>query len=365
MLNLSHCIFHEKLFIIIPLQIKKQGVLTIDELIGIGLLLLILVFFTLFTHFAPHGSKVMGAFAGAAIATYLVEALNTFVIGDLLNIEFFQTAGSVAGSLDGTIVVMLVALAMKVNPVNSAILAAGFGDMGLIPGLFAAYLVSFGVLWLQRVVPKGLDFIIVILVAMPIIRVMGLIITPLVDNSLLEIGTIIQTATDTSPVLMGLMLGGIVTVVGISPLSSMALTALLGLTGVPMAVAALAAFASSPANAWLFYKLKIGDLKSIISVAIEPLSKADLITANPLPMYVTNFVGGGLSGVVIALSGMVNDAPGTAAPVPGLLVMFGYNGAGQVVFYAVICALISFLIAVLGSYVFRNTKIYNSEVLKD
>ena len=357
--------FHERLFINITIIDKYLGVLTIDELMGIGLLLVILVFFTLFTHFAPYGSKVMGAFAGAAIATYLVEALNSFVIGDLFNIEFFQTAGTVAGGLDGTIVVMLVALAMKVNPVNAAILAAGFGDMGLIPGLFAAYIVSFGVLWLQRVIPKGLDFIVVILVALPIIRVMGLAITPLVDNSLLEIGTIIQTATDTSPILMGLMLGGIVTVVGISPLSSMALTALLGLTGIPMAVAALSAFASSPASAWLFYKLKIGDLKSIISVSIEPLSKADLITANPLPMYGTNFVGSALSGMVIATSGMINDAPGTAAPVPGLLVMFGYNDAGQVIMYAAICAAISFLVAVAGSYVFRNVKIYNSEVLEE
>ena len=341
------------------------GVLTIDELIGIGLLLVILIFFTLFTHFAPYGSKVMGAFAGAAIATYLVEALNSFVIGDLFNLSFFQEAGTVAGGLDGAIVVMLVSLAMKVNPVNAAIMAAGFGDMGLIPGLFAAYIVSFGVLWLQRVIPKGLDFIIVILVAMPLIRVLGLLITPLVDNSLLEIGKIIQTATDTSPILMGLMLGGIVTVVGISPLSSMALTALLGLTGVPMAVAALSAFASSPANAWLFYKLKIGDLKSIISVSIEPLPKADLITANPIPMYVTNFVGGAASGMIIASSGMINDAPGTAAPVPGLLVMFGYNPATQVVMYAVICAIVSLVVAMIGSYVFRNIKIYNSEVLKD
>src|SRR5699024_2586963 len=153
-------------------------------------------------------------------------------------------------------------------------------------GLFAAYIVSFGVLWLQRVIPKGLDFIIVILVALPLIRVLGLLITPLVDNSLLEIVKIIQTAKDTSPILMCLMLGGIVSVVGISPLSSMALTALLDFSGVAMAVAALSAFSSSPVNAWLFYKLKIGDFKSIISVSIEPLSNADLITDHPIPMYV-------------------------------------------------------------------------------
>ena len=59
-------------------------------------------------------------------------------------------------------------------------------------------------------------------------------------------------------------------------------------------------------------------------------------------MYVTNFVGGAASGMIIASSGMINDAPGTAAPVPGLLVMFGYNPATQVVMYAVICAIVSY-----------------------
>ena len=39
---------------------------------------------------------------------------------------------------------------------------------------------------------------------------------------------------------MGIVLGGIITVVGTAPLSSMALTALLGLTGIPMAIGAMA-----------------------------------------------------------------------------------------------------------------------------
>ena len=38
---------------------------------------------------------------------------------------------------------------------------------------------------------------------------------------------------------MGIVLGGIITVVGTAPLSSMALT-LLGLTGIPMAIGAMA-----------------------------------------------------------------------------------------------------------------------------
>ncbi|WP_449579171.1 PTS sugar transporter subunit IIC, partial [Pseudomonas aeruginosa] len=75
------------------------------------------------------------------------------------------------------------------------------------------------------------------------------------------------------------VLGGIITVVGTAPLSSMALTALLGLTGAPMAIGAMAAFSSAFMNSALFHRLKLGDRKSTISVGIEPLSQADIVSA--------------------------------------------------------------------------------------
>lgn len=339
--------------------------LKIDQLIGIGLLLLILVFFSLFTYYAPYGSEVMSALAAAAIATFLVEALQGYVIGDIFALDFFKEAGTVAGTLSGVIVAMLVGLKMGVNPQNSAILAVAFGEIGLIPALFSAYLVAFLIKFFQNKVGLGMDFILVILLAVPLARWFGLLITPLVDGSLLRIGAIIELAMDASPLVMGLMLGGIVTVVGTSPLSSMALTAMLGLTGAPMAVAALSAFGSAFMNSTLLHRLKIGKLKSVISIAIEPLSKADLVTANPIPIYTTNFFGGALSGIIIAYSGMINDAPGTAAPTPGLLVMFGFNPAGQVLLYAAICAVLCFIVGLAGSYVFRNFPIKNSEVLAE
>ena len=90
---------------------------------------------------------------------------------------------------------------------------------------------------------------------------------------------------------MGIVLGGIITVVGTAPLSSMALTALLGLTGIPMAIGAMA-FSSAFMNGTLFHRLKLGDRKSTISVSIEPLSQADIVSANPIPIYITNFFGG-------------------------------------------------------------------------
>ncbi len=332
-----------------------------EQLTGILLLLVILIFFTLFTYYAPYGADVMGALAGAAIATFLVEALQRFVIGDILGIEFFQETGLEAGLLSGVIVAFLVALTMKVNAQNSAIIAVSLGGLGLIPGLIAAYIVSFGAKFLEKKIPNGLDFIIVVIVIVPITRLIGQGITPLVDGTLLRIGSIIEVATDASPLIMGLLLGGIITVVGTSPLSSMALTALLGLTGIPMAVGSLAAFGSAFINSVIFHKLKIGDLKSVISVAIEPLSKADLVSANPVPIYATNFMGGALSGMVIAYSGLINDAPGTATPTAGLLVLFGFNPASQVVLFAAIVAVISGLTGLFGSYLFRNYRIRKSD----
>ena len=71
-----------------------------------------------------------------------------------------------------------------------------------------------------------------------------------------------------------------------------------------------------------FKKLKFGDTRDTISVVIEPLTQADIISANPIPIYVTNFISGALCGVVVAAMGLVNNAPGTAAPSAGLPVMF-------------------------------------------
>lgn len=113
--------------------------------------------------------------------------------------------------------------------------------------------------------------------------------------------------------------------VATAPLSSMALTAMIGLTGAPMAIGALAVFGSSFMNFVFFSKMKFGSKKDNIAVAIEPLTQADLISANPIPVYVTNFIGGAMSGVIVALMGLINNSPGTATPIAGFAVMFAYT----------------------------------------
>ena len=153
---------------------------------------------------------------------------------------------------------------------------------------------------------------------------------------------------------MGIILGGIITVVGTAPLSSMALTALLGLTGVPMAIGAMAAFSSAFMNGTLFHRLKLGDRKSTIAVSIEPLSQADIVSANPIPIYITNFFGGAIAGLIIAMSGLINDATGTATPIAGFLVMFGFNHPMTIVIYGVVMAIVGALAGYLGSIVFKK-----------
>lgn len=331
---------------------------------GILLLLLVLSFFTVFSYKAPKGMEAMGALASAAIATFLVEAFQRNVGGDLLNIEFLGEVGDAAGSMGGVIAAALVALAMGVSPVYALMMGASTAGLGLLPGFIAGYLMSFLVKKIETKVPDGLDLVVTIIIATPLVRLIATGADPLVDATLLNIGGIITQTTDASPIVMGIVLGGVITVVATAPLSSMALTAMLGLTGVPMAIGALAVFGSSFMNFVLFHRMKFGDRKTTISVAIEPLSQVDIISANPIPIYVTNFLGGATAGIIISLSGLVNGATGTATPIAGLAVMFGFNAPLKVIIVALLCAGFSGFWGYIGSLVFKNFKIHRVDSLE-
>lgn len=321
---------------------------------GTVLLLVVLGFFTLFSYKAPKGMKAMGALAAAACAAFLVEAFQLYVGGDLLGIKFLGEVGTAAGGMGGVAAAALVALAVGVSPVYALMLGVSCAGLGLLPGFIAGYLVAFLVKLIEKKVPGGLDLIVTIIVATPLVRLIAVGLKPVVDATLLNIGAIITETASSSPILMGLILGGVITVVATAPLSSMALTAMLGLTGVPMAIGALSVFGSSFMNYVLFDRLKFGDRKTTISVAIEPLTQAHIISANPIPVYVTNFIGGASAGIIISLSGLINDATGTATPIAGLAVMYGFNDPLKVTLVALACAAVGALTGFLGSIVFKN-----------
>ena len=97
----------------------------------------------------------------------------------------------------------------------------------------------------------------------------------------------------------------------------MALTAMLGLQGLAMGIAAIACVGGSFTNGLIFHRLKLGNKSNIIAVMLEPLTQSDIITSHPIPIYCSNFFGGGLAGISAAVFGIINNAPGTASPIPG------------------------------------------------
>ena len=154
-------------------------------------------------------------------------------------------------ALGGVAAGILVPLALGVSPAYAVLVGLTVSGFGILPGFIAGYLISFVVKFLEKKVPAGLDLIVIILVAAPLTRGIAMVMDPVVNSTLLQIGTVLIQAQETSPIIMGLILGGLITVVATAPLSSMALTSIIGLTGVPMGIGALAVFGSA------FHELRI------------------------------------------------------------------------------------------------------------
>ncbi|HDF7680274.1 TPA: PTS sugar transporter subunit IIC [Staphylococcus aureus] len=123
------------------------------------------------------------------------------------------------------------------------------------------------------------------------------------------------------------ILGLVIPVTGMTPLSSMVLTSLLGLTGVPMAIGALTCTGSSFVNLILFRKLNIGGPSKAFAVCIEPLTQIDLIAQYPVQLYGTNALIGVVNACIVTFSGLVIGVKGMATPIAGAIVLFGFNNA--------------------------------------
>ena len=321
---------------------------------GVGLLLLTLAVFSVFSMKAPKGSAAMSGMANAAIASFLVEAVHKYILGDVLALEFFQVLGTTSGSLGGVAAAITVPLAMGVNPVLAVVAGLAVGGYGILPGFIAGYVISLIVPTLEKKLPEGLDVILCALLTAPLARFLAIFVNPGVNMVLAEIGGAISAAAEQSPLVMGFLLGGIMKMICTSPLSSMALTAMLGLTGLPMGIAAVACVGGSFTNGLIFHKLKLGNRGNVIAVMLEPLTQADIITANPIPIFCSNFLGGGLAGISAAVFGIVNNAPGTASPIPGLLAPFAFNDPMKVVLAMVFAILGGSVAGLLGGWVFQK-----------
>ena len=321
---------------------------------GVGLLLLTLAGFSLFSMKAPKGSEAMSGMANAAIASFLIEAVHKYITGDLFNLEFFQTLGSTSGSLGGVAAAISVPLAMGANPVLAVVAGVAVGGYGILPGFIAGYAVGLIAPVLERKLPEGLNIIAGALMIAPLARIITILVDPAVNATLVKIGGTISAAADQSPLVMGFLLGGIMKMICTSPLSSMALTAMLGLNGLAMGIAAIACVGGSFTNGIIFHRMGFGDRSNVIAVMLEPLTQANIITKHPIPIYGSNFFGGGLSGIAAAAFGIINNPPGTASPIPGLLAPFAFNSPLNVIGALAFAVAGGCLAGFVGSIVFKK-----------
>lgn len=329
---------------------------------GIGLLLLTLAGFSLFSLKMPKGQDAMSGMANAAIATFLVEAVHRYITGDLFHLEFFQTLGATSGSLGGVAAAIAVPISMGANPVLAIVAGVAVGGYGILPGFIAGYLVGLVAPVIEKKLPEGLNMIAGALLIAPFARVIAVLVDPFVNATLVRIGATISAAAEQSPLIMGFLLGGIMKMICTSPLSSMALTAMLGLDGLAMGIASIACVGGSFTNGIIFHRLKLGDRSNVISVMLEPLTQADIITANPIPIYGSNFFGGGLAGIAAAAFGIINNAPGTASPIPGLLAPFAFNDPLSVIGAVIFAILGGVLAGLVGSAVFKKSVKAGAEI---
>lgn len=321
---------------------------------GIGLLLLTLAAFSLFSLKMPKGQLAMSGMANAAIATFLVEAVHKYITGDLMGIEFFQTLGATSGSLGGVAAAIMVPISMGANPIFAVVAGVAVGGYGILPGFIAGYIIGLIAPIIEKKLPEGLNIIAGALIIAPLARIITMGVDPLVNSTLVQISGTITAAAEQSPIVMGFLLGGIMKMICTSPLSSMALTAMLGLTGLPMGIAAIACVGGSFTNGIIFAKLRLGNKSNVIAVMLEPLTQADIVTANPIPIYCSNFFGGGLAGISAAAFHIVNNAPGTASPIPGLLAPFAFNPPLMVVGALFFAVLGGSLAGLVGSAIFKK-----------
>ena len=324
---------------------------------GIFCLLIALALFSVFSMKAPKGSEAMSGLAGAAVTTFLVEALCGCIGGDLLGIGFLAEIGKAAGSMGGVAAAALVPITMGADPVFGVAAAAVAVKFGILPGFIAGYAAYWLSILIKKYIPAGIDTIIGAVATACVARLLLTVSAPVVDSVLGTIGDSVMSATDQAPILMGFVLGGIMKMVCTSPLSSMALTAMLGLTGLPMGIASIACVGGAFSNGIVFNRLGVGNKGQVLAVMIEPLTQADLVTQNAVPLYSCNFFAGGLSGIIAVSLGIINNAPGTASPVPGLLAPFAFNDPLTVVMAIAGAAAAGIICGTVGTKLMMGTKV--------
>ena len=328
-------------------------------LLGVGTLVVVLIIMTLFLKFAPYGKEGLQALSGAACATFLPQAFLSYAIGGIFHIKFLQEIGDLAGSLGGIAVGILACINLGVSPVFSVIVGLVLKDFSLLPAFIAAYLTAFVIKFIEKKVPEGLDLIVVIFIAPALVYGLASLINPSVTAVLNQIAKAVNSVGDSSPYALTIILGLIIPVTSMTPLSSMVLASILGLTGLPMAIGAIVCTGASFVNFTLFNILKIGDKPNRFAVFIEPLTQIDLIAKYPLQLYGTNAIIGVVNACIVTFSGLVINVKGMATPIAGAIVLFGFNNAVTSIITIITVGIVSVVLAFVMSSIIKKFNLMN------
>ena len=159
---------------------------------GIALLLITLAAFSLFSLKMPKGQAAMSGMANAAVATFLVEAIMSYIAGDLFGISFFKDVGSIAGGMGGVAAAALVPMGMGASPVLSMCAGVAVGGYGILPGFIAGYVVGLIGPVIEKKLPEGLDVIVGALAVASVARAIAAFVNPGVTMVLSIIGGRVQ-----------------------------------------------------------------------------------------------------------------------------------------------------------------------------
>ena len=102
---------------------------------GTALLLVTLAGFSLFSMKMPKGQAAMSGMADAAVATFLVEAILSYIAGDIFGIAFLKDVGVTSGTMGGVAAAAMVPISMGVSPVLSLCAGVACGGFGILRGI--------------------------------------------------------------------------------------------------------------------------------------------------------------------------------------------------------------------------------------
>ena len=150
-------------------------------------------------------------------------------------------------------------MALGVSPVYAFMVSLPLYGQSILPGFIAGYLIAFLIRLMERKISGGFDMIVILFIGPVLTYAFSMWSSGPIDGLMMQIGETINIAAETSPIIMGFLIGGLLTVVSTAPISSMAVSAMINMTGGPMAIAGLSIFGTAACNYLIFRRLKIGD----------------------------------------------------------------------------------------------------------